>query len=78
MTKSLYTNQTAQQFYADEALENKFLELYAQLDAHISELEDEKPGSHLSEWRSSIPTAAEVTASPLSPSSSTIFDDVDD
>ncbi len=70
--------QKAEQFYADESLENELPELYAQLDAHISDLEDKRPDSPASMWRPSSPTEVDVTASTTSADSGTIFDDVDD
>jgi acyl carrier protein phosphodiesterase len=55
---SLYSDfkdniQSAQQFYADESLEDALSELYAKLDAHVSALENEKPASA---WRSPEPS----------------------
>lgn len=77
---SLYSDfkdniQSAQKFYADESLEDDLYELYEQLDAHISALENDRPAST---WRSSKPTEMDVSPSPTPPNSSTIFDDVDD
>lgn len=70
--------QSAEHFYADESIENKLLELYAQLDAHISDLEDKKPDSPPSMWQPSTPTAVDVTPLATSAHSGTIFDEVDD
>jgi len=70
--------QRAECFYGDENLENELMDLYAQLDAHISDLEDKEPGSPATTWQPSTPTTVDVTPSATSEHSGTIFDDVDD
>ena len=70
--------QCAQQFYADESLEDDLSEFFAQLDAYISWLEDEKSDASSSAWRSSMPTGVDVTPLVSGRHDSTIFDDVDD
>jgi hypothetical protein len=69
--------QSAEQFYDDESLGNELPELYAQLDAHISDLEDSKPDPPASTWQPSTPTEVDMTPSATSADSGTIFDDVD-
>lgn len=69
--------QIAEQFYADKTLETQLPELYEQLDAHISKLEDEKPDAAWPTWPPSTSTGSEVAPTATSSNSNTIFDDVD-
>lgn len=51
---------------------------YAEISAHISTLEEDRPSSEPSAWSAQATTSASISATSATADSSTIFDDVDD